>query len=677
MRARRTVASLLSLSLACSLLLATGTAYADEVGVASSTRETSNVVETADVESEAANTTSADADSGDGAFRDSEKLGTPEVPAAMADTDREEIGQDNDLLTDAELDALMVELDESEIMQYEEGDVSLVAQAVQGWSRIAGDVALDTMQKILQTEGVFADTRGGVVVVATADGYWDALAACGLAGVNDAPVVLTSTNALSAQATSEIARLRPERILVMGGSSAISDAVYAELAKLAPTIERIWGQTACDTAVKIYERGKGSWGTTGMAIICTSNGYWDALTIAPYAWATKCPIFLTDGNNKLSQSALDTLRSGGFTAALITGGTAAVSGEVEGQLQSIGITSIERKGGAIALDTSGLIAQWEIDHGMTLDHLAVATSDGYWDALAAAPLAGSQNSVIVLVSPSGDYRALDAVYNYDDKAIQHGHIIGGTSAIPNNVADRVMANWAAEGLTASEGTVSAGGTVTVNTVMVGVDPSQCTYKYSWQRGNKSGEAGQGNSPTCQVQLTTPGRNVISVEVTGPDGAVQSVSTVVNVLSAIQSSGDAELDGIVADIIEQHATGNDRLKAAYDYIVSTYKYGPGNRYPSGSWAEWSIPYAKEMYYNGFGNCYRFSSLMCWVARQMGYDAWVVSGETLSASGGWTAHSWVEVRTGDVYILDPEEAVRFPNTSFYFTQFDTAPIYYKYI
>ena len=97
-----------------------------------------------------------------------------------------------------------------------------------GWVRLWGENAYDTMQKVVQADLVFQDKRGGSVIVATGDGYWDALAASGLAGRLDAPVIITPQDSLCAQAKSEIARLKPERIYIMGGKAAVSAVVETQ-----------------------------------------------------------------------------------------------------------------------------------------------------------------------------------------------------------------------------------------------------------------------------------------------------------------------------------------------------------------------------------------------------------------------------------------------------------------
>lgn len=485
-----------------------GTASSDERDASQVAEQGTSAEVTADVASSAGAPASEVSSSDDG--------------AASSEGEQKAASESPSLLSDEELDALAVELDSSDILEASEGDIALRAQAIEGWQRVWGQEALDTMQRVLQM-GPFPAGRGGDVIVATADGYWDALSASGLAGTLHAPIVLTSTHELSSQSSAELARLRPNRILVMGGTSVITDHVYSQLQAFAPTVTRIWGQEADDTAVAAFRAGTG-WGKT--AIIATCLGYWDALSAAPYSYWSSSPIFLTKKDKTLSDSTLAAIRDGGFSRVIITGGTSVVSSSVEGQLSGAGIGNVSRVWGEIALDTSAEVAKFAVSEGMKLTYLTVATSDGYWDALSAAPVCGENESVLVLVSSGGDYRALDAIYTYAPDSVQRGYIIGGTSVIPEKVEQRVTANWALKNVNVSPSSIRAGGTVTMTPelVMGGASASDFAYNYHWTGGGTSGASGFSKDATSYtLTLTAPGSYEVAVEASGPDGSKQTVS----------------------------------------------------------------------------------------------------------------------------------------------------------
>ena len=303
------------------------------------------------------------------------------------------------------------------------------------WDRLWGQNAYGTMERVLEADGAFPDGRGGTVCLATGDGYWDALAGSGLAGLDGAPVLITPTSYLRDETAEQLERLAPSRVVVLGGPAAVADLVLDEVRATCGEkceVTRVYGDTARDTAREAYE-SRGGWGDT--CVVATWTGYWDALSIAPYAWARHAPIFLTDGRNMLDDATLADVQ--GFDRVVIGGGTAAVSGEVEGQLAG---KQVVRLAGENAVKTSAEIAKWELGEGMTTSHMCVATGDGYWDALCAAPLAGAFDSVLAIMNP-GQTQAVDAVYSgYQDSRVTSGHVIGGPAAVSEAEWDHLTAD---------------------------------------------------------------------------------------------------------------------------------------------------------------------------------------------------------------------------------------------
>ena len=88
----------------------------------------------------------------------------------------------------------------------------------------------------------------------------------------------------------------------------------------------------------------------------------------------------------------------------------------------------------------------------------------------------------------------------------------------------------------------------------------------------------------------------------------------------------------------------------------------------------MPYALSMYRSGAGNCYRYASLLCWVARRLGYDARTVAGSVL-LSYGKAAHGWVEVRMGGVtYTADPDLYHEYPSHDFFMRAYGNTAVRY---
>lgn len=314
------------------------------------------------------------------------------------------------------------------------GEDKTIEFSVYKWDRLSGTTALDTMQAI--TLAGFADDSCDSVIVATIDGYWDALSASSLAGQEKCPVLLTATNSLSSQTKADIERLGASTVYIVGGTAAVSSDVEKSIAgiKDVKTVTRLSGDNAIGTALDIYEEGTKSeegWGDT--AIIATSETFQDALSASPYAYAQDAPIFLTNAStHTLDSETAAELNAGGFTRVLICGGTAAISDDVLGQIRD-GI-SVERCWGETCYETSSRIATFCVDNGMSANGMGVATGESYYDALTGAALCGKNGSALVLVSDT-NRNAIDWFGDNNKNSVIHGYVFGGTAAVSKSTFD--------------------------------------------------------------------------------------------------------------------------------------------------------------------------------------------------------------------------------------------------
>jgi hypothetical protein len=84
--------------------------------------------------------------------------------------------------------------------------------------------------------------------------FADALAGSVLAASDNAPLLLVAPSALPDATRSELLRLKPARVMILGGAGAVSDAVAEQIADLTgATVERIKGDDRFGTATAISE----------------------------------------------------------------------------------------------------------------------------------------------------------------------------------------------------------------------------------------------------------------------------------------------------------------------------------------------------------------------------------------------------------------------------------------
>lgn len=301
------------------------------------------------------------------------------------------------------------------------GSLPGTALGAASWKRLWGQDAYDTMRAIVDEGDVFSPERVRSVIIATGEGYHDALSASGIAGLEDAPVLITPTASLGGQAREEIQRLQPETAYVVGGPMSVSEGVLDEVRSLGVGVVRLSGEAAPDTAVEVYNSRRGDWGQT--AVVAASTGYWDALAAAPYAYAADAPMFLTGPDGLLGQKTVDAILGGGFTRVLVSGGPLSVSEGVVGQLPGV---EVVRRSGQSALETSAEVATWARGEALDGNALAVASSSSYHDALTGAPLAGMLRAPLVLVDPTGGLQAYDAV---GGAGFTRGYVFGGPMSV--------------------------------------------------------------------------------------------------------------------------------------------------------------------------------------------------------------------------------------------------------
>lgn len=305
------------------------------------------------------------------------------------------------------------------------GDLDLYAhwKALPQLTRLAGDTRYDTMSRIVQAGGW---KTGGTVVVASGSNYPDALAASGLSGVLNAPVVLTDGKVLSEQAADRIRELAPSKIVVAGGPAALSYGVETALASLCPKVDRVYGDTRVDTSLELYRAGGSRWGDT--AIVATGANYADALSVSSYAYHAKAPVFLCDPSTGLTAARRTALN--GFKHVLVVGGEAAVPSSYVA-----GLSDVVRLQGATRYETSVEIARWASSNGLHMDGAVFATGANFPDALAAGPLAGVNGGVVLLVDgPSSP--AVSYATAYKGK-VDSAYVVGGEAAVSRATADSI------------------------------------------------------------------------------------------------------------------------------------------------------------------------------------------------------------------------------------------------
>lgn len=191
--------------------------------------------------------------------------------------------------------------------------------------------------------------RGPVEVVALAlgdradgvDAWPDALAAASLAGL-DAPVptLLTRRADLPSETRTALRDLNPQRVLILGGTAAIPDAIVNQVASMGFEVERLKGPNRFATSVAVAQAamaGEEDQGTLDgdRVVIVSGEGFADALGAGALAARNDAPLLLVP-SGRLADSVDTFVRGSGtdFESAIVVGGTAVVSDFVKQELHA-------------------------------------------------------------------------------------------------------------------------------------------------------------------------------------------------------------------------------------------------------------------------------------------------------------------------------------------------------
>jgi poly-gamma-glutamate synthesis protein (capsule biosynthesis protein) len=237
----------------------------------------------------------------------------------------------------------------------------------------------------------------GTALLARADDFPDALAAGGLAGALDVPILLTGSDRLPSSTAAALDDLEIERVVILGGPGAVSAAVEAEVGRNRE-VERLAGRDRYATAARIAEAAIAAAEEGGTApdtvIVVRGDAFADALAGGAPAFAEGWPILLTQ-TAALAPAAAEVLDQLRPRRALVLGGEAAVGPRVVADLEARGI-AVTRLAGSTRTATATALADHLAASGWPVGTALLARADDFADALAAAPLAGRERAPILL-----------------------------------------------------------------------------------------------------------------------------------------------------------------------------------------------------------------------------------------------------------------------------------------
>lgn len=272
------------------------------------------------------------------------------------------------------------------------------------------------------------------VFIATGASFPDALAGAPAAAKANGPILLTAKDALPSATATELDRLNPKKIVILGGSAAVSSAVASRLSSYAGTVVRWWGADRYGTAAAVSKAAFAA--GVPVAYISTGSSFPDALSGGAIAGRNGGPILLVKQGALPGGTATELARLKP-SKIVILGGTSAVSSAVADALRRYATSgSVTRLAGADRYATAVQVSRASYGSAGS-DAAFIATGSNFPDGLAGGPVAALVPGPILLVNstrlPSVVATELDRL---DPAKV---FVLGGTSAISDGVVRSIDA----------------------------------------------------------------------------------------------------------------------------------------------------------------------------------------------------------------------------------------------
>jgi len=253
--------------------------------------------------------------------------------------------------------------------------------------QITGENQFETAYKVAKLN----DPNPSTVVIVRGDKVdgvpqvIDGLTASGIAGMENASILLVAKDEIPSATEEALQDLNPSKAIIIGGTAAVSEKVETQIQSSGIETRRIFGLNRTETAANVaLEIGQAKEDT---AIIVDSYAVVDSLVAGPLAYAGYPILMVENRRNIIPEATKDALKKLDVKEVIIVGGSAVVSHNIEDQLNNIeGIKVKARYGGSDRMHTSLKLG----GHKVLADADGVSLINGwkYVDAVAASTMGG-------------------------------------------------------------------------------------------------------------------------------------------------------------------------------------------------------------------------------------------------------------------------------------------------
>lgn len=268
-------------------------------------------------------------------------------------------------------------------------------------------------------------------IVVSGEGFADAMAASSLAGIRNAPILLTRPGALPAAVAEELRRLGVRRVVVVGGTRSVAPAVVSAISSMGIGVARLGGADRYETAALVARQVAAEKGASfgGEYLLVRGDVYTDALSVSPVAYAAMRPVLLTRPG-ALPGATAAVLSGVSTRGVTVVGGTASVSPAVAAASGRAGRCAVARVSGPDRYATAVAVADWACARGfLGSDTVGVATGLNFPDALAGGAAMGARRGVLLMTAPGALNAATAAFVGGHAGASTEAFVFGGESSV--------------------------------------------------------------------------------------------------------------------------------------------------------------------------------------------------------------------------------------------------------
>jgi putative cell wall-binding protein len=280
------------------------------------------------------------------------------------------------------------------------------------------------------------------IVLCTGENFPDALAATPWAAQMGAPLLLTRGATLPKVVGDEIDRLKPWRVVIVGGNAVVSKGVADAIEAKGATIDRVAGADRYATSVEIAKRYGAQLDLDGIGwdkgvFVARGDAFPDALAAGPAAAGMHRPVLLTRPA-RLPKSVDDWFFDVEIEDAVIIGGQTAVSthakAEVDSHLAWMSSPPSERWYGADRYATAADVARNAYYlRALDFDVIGIATGENFPDALGGGAACGFYGSPLLLTRKTALPSGLTGFLENHEYSIGRGDIFGGPDVVSEDV----------------------------------------------------------------------------------------------------------------------------------------------------------------------------------------------------------------------------------------------------